>query len=214
MAKTTRVSNMGRSVKRRRVSSRSAKKYICIRTEGEKTEPDYFKVFLEKEHIPHSIVDCKPSNGSDPVSVVDAVVKAKDRNANEAKKGKPQFDEYWAVFDTEGDRPRLREAIQKAESVGIHCIISAPSFEYWILLHYRKTSRPFTESKQIERILAKIVPGGYSKTGYNANGVVARLPEARKNLALVRKELGERGEADLPNTNVDELIAFMEENCR
>ena len=208
------VIDVGRPVKRRHVSSHSAKSVICIRTEGENTEPVYFDEFLRKERIPRSIVDCRPSKGSSPISVVNDLIKAKNRNRSEVRKGKPKIDEYWAVFDTEGERPRLEEAIQLAKSQGIHCAISAPSFEYWILLHYEKTSRPFTKSKQVERILAEIVPGGYSKTSYNAGDVLSRLPEAKKNISLVRKELGKRAVTDLPNTNVDEPIAFMEENCR
>lgn len=204
---------MGRPISRRQGPGRPAKSYICIRTEGEITEPAYLKAFLKKENIPRSTVQYRPSKGSNPKSIVNDLIKAKRRNADEVKKGKPKFDEYWAVFDTEGGRPGLADAIKDAESNGIRCIISAPSFEYWILLHYEKTSRPFTCCDEIEKILKKHVPGGFSKSGYNADSVLSRLPEAKKNLALVRKELGERRKTDPPSTNVDELIAFMEENC-
>ncbi len=206
--------NVGRAIKRGHASSHTAKSIICIRTEGENTEPSYYAGFLRRERIPRSIVDCKPSKGSSPISIVNDLVKIKKKNASEVKKGKPKIDEYWAVFDTEAGRPHLGDAIQLAKSQGIHCAISAPSFEYWILLHYEKTSRPFADSKEVEKILTGIVPGGYSKSGFNVDDVLSRLPEAKKNIALIRKELGERPATALPNTNVDELVGFMEENCR
>lgn len=37
---------------------------------------------------------------------------------------------------------------------------------------------------------------------------------ASTTIRISAKSTGERGKTDLPNTNVDELIAFMEENCR
>lgn len=206
--------DIGRSIKRRRFVVRSAKSAICIRTEGENTEPAYFAELLRIERIPRALVDCKPSKGSSPISIVNDLVKAKKRNAREVKKGKPRIDEYWAVFDTEGGRSRLSGAIQLAKSQGINCAISAPSFEYWILLHYKKTARLFSSCYEIEKLLTEIVPGGYSKSGYNVEDVLLHLPEAKENIALVRKELGERPATELPNTNVDELIASIEENCR
>ena len=206
--------DVGRSIKKRQSFNRSAKRVVCVRTEGENTEPIYFAEFLKREGIPRSMVDCKPSKGSSPISVVNDLVKARKRNKGEVKKGKPKIDEYWAVFDTEAGRPGLDEAIRLAGSYGIHCAVSAPSFEYWILLHYEKTSRAFACCDEIEKRLKEVIPGGYSKSGYKAEDVLSRLPEAKKNIVLVRNELGERLITDLPNTNVDELVSFMEENCR
>ena len=208
--KAIRVTNMGRSIRKRQPSDRLAKSVICIRTEGENTEPIYFAELLKERRISRSRIDCKASKGSSPVSVVNDLVKAKERNVCEVKKGKAKIDEYWAVFDTEGGRPRLEEAIQLAKKHDIHCVISAPSFEYWILLHYKKTSRAFVCCDEIENILTGFVPGGYSKSGYNAKDVLSRLPEAKRNIDSIRRELGERPMTELPNTNVDELIASIE----
>lgn len=210
MAKAIWVTNMGRLIRERQPSNCSARSVICIRTEGKNTEPIYFAELLKEKHISRSRINCKASKGSSPVSVVNDLVKAKERNACEVKKGKAKIDEYWTVFDTEGGRPGLEEAIRLAKKHDIHCVISAPSFEYWILLHYEKTSRAFVRCDEIENILTRLVPGGYSKSGYNAKDVLSRLPEAKRNIDSIRRELGERSMTELPNTNVDELIASIE----
>lgn len=212
--KAIRVTNMGRSIRKRQSSDRLAKNVICIRTEGENTEPIYFAELLKERRIFRSRIDCRASKGSSPVSVVVDLVKAKERNAHEVKKGKAKIDEYWAVFDTEGVRPGLEEVLQLAKRHNIHCAISAPSFEYWILLHYKKTSRAFVCCSEVEKILTGVVPGGYSKSGYNAKDVLSRLPEAKRNIDSIRRELGERPMTESPNTNVDDLIASIEGDFR
>lgn len=204
---------MGKSVKRRPLKKRSTGKMICIRTEGENMEPEYFNGLISQLRIPRSLVDCKFAGGSDPKTVVTALIKEKKKNKEAAKKGYPLIDEFWAVFDTEAGRPGLGDAIKLASSRGFNCAISAPSFEYWILLHYKKTARPFCSCSEIERALKRLVRGGYSKSGYDVVDVLDRLSEAKGNIKQLRREFVDHSLYDLPNTNVDELVGVIEGAC-
>jgi hypothetical protein len=46
------------------------------------------------------------------------------------------YDAVWCVFDTD-DHPKVADARQMANDNGISVALSNPSFELWLLLHFR-----------------------------------------------------------------------------
>lgn len=102
------------------------------------TEKEYADSFAEAQKNPRVRIQAIGHSGV-PMSVVRY---AKDlRKANEedvARKGDEnlRFDVIWAVFDVD-DHPQFAQAIDMARSNKIETAISNPSFELWLLLHFR-----------------------------------------------------------------------------
>ena len=70
--------------------------------------------------------------------------------ADEARRSDPGVDETWCVLDHDGREEEVRkflvwhERARKSRSAPtIEAVISDPCFEYWLLLHFEYTTRPF-----------------------------------------------------------------------
>jgi len=66
----------------------------------------------------------------------------------------------WVVYDVEhaGTRPDLDELIQSAQHSGLNNAISNPAFEYWYILHFRETDRPFMDGNETKQYLRNFIP--------------------------------------------------------
>jgi len=103
---------------------------ILIVCEGEKTEPNYFRVFNKAKNgtiiYELTIEGC----GINTMQVVDKAIDLKNGSALE-------YDSVWAVFDKDSFLPDpFNGAIIKAKSNGINCAWSNEAFELWYLLHF------------------------------------------------------------------------------
>ena len=184
----------------RQVGAKQPRKIICIRTEG-KTEYQYIDALIKKQGI-KTTIDCKQSKGSDPMTVVRALVQAKAKNRKD--KAAAKIDSFWAVVDTEIARENLPEAISLANKNKINMAISHPSFEYWLLLHFERSAKAYASEKELERDLKHAFPA-YEKALSNAAGVVELYGVALENIEALRKQRSEMN-PDLACTNFDELV--------
>jgi len=100
--------------------------------------------------------------GGAPVTVVEKAIELRDERAREAKRaerkgtfGPPAFDEVWCVFDIEQDgyNPSLPKAISIALGNELQLALSNPAFEFWFLLHFEHTTRPFANGKKLVHAL-------------------------------------------------------------
>lgn len=100
--------------------------------------------------------------GAAPITVVERAIQIKNERRREAKKARKQgnrrvipFDEVWCVFDVERlvDNPSFDRAVKKARASDFHLAISNPAFEYWYLLHFKETSRPFQDASDLLKAL-------------------------------------------------------------
>ena len=62
------------------------------------------------------------------------------------------------VFDTEGPQNAqrnkdARHAIERARQLGFHTAVSNPSFEYWLLLHFKWHVQPIENGRAACRLL-------------------------------------------------------------
>jgi len=121
-----------------------ANKYIRILCEGEKTEPKYFRGIIKANRIRGARV-VKPKDNS-PLGIV----KAAKEEIKIAKKSKiPDSEiEVWAVFDRD-QHAKLPDAFQMARDNGIKVAFSNVCFEFWVLLHYEKSTKPFANCDEI-----------------------------------------------------------------
>jgi len=62
------------------------------------------------------------------------------------------YDHVWVVFDTDTAEAHghLGRATELARTEGIHVAPSTPCFEFWLLLHFRRTTAPLLSSDDVE----------------------------------------------------------------
>ena len=121
---------------RRREPSRHPKPLTLVVTEGESTEPGYFRTFKRTCDTELAALKIIPL-GQDPRAVVEKAMQERtDRSVGTA-------DSFWAVFDRD-KHPRFDEAVNLAEGNDIRLAISDPCFELWCVLHYQQHDAPCT----------------------------------------------------------------------
>ena len=117
---------------RRRRATKSPYDVILIVCEGVKTEPNYFTELKKAFRLSNANVRIC-GRGSDPLSVVNF--------AMETFRREPEFDrDRHTTYDAALDKVR-RTRLGRGSR--IFAIPSVPCFEFWLLLHFSYTTRPF-----------------------------------------------------------------------
>ncbi len=144
-------------------SSKKQYRIIFIFTEGEKTEPNYFRFICNDLRISNN-VGIK-GIGFNTLSLVKEIIKFK--NDYELENEDCLGDEYWVVFDKDdfdiiGGRNQFDDAINMARAKGINVAYSNESFELWYFLHFGFCSTRLSRSDYIDKLterLKKITKG-------------------------------------------------------
>jgi hypothetical protein len=192
----------------RRKSYLEPRKKILIVCEGEKTEPIYFRFLRNTLHLPSQLINVEIVPGDECGSAAKSVVDYAIKKIREHRKDSP-FDLVWCLIDTETPpQPTLNDAYDRVVSYkpprGMQAkpqiILSNPCFEFWYILHFKKTSRTFTYNHEVISLLKKDL-SIYEKSDktiperiYNRTGIAIR------NAELVLKENHNNSE-DLRNCN-------------
>lgn len=180
----------------KRCSVMQIKKRILILCEGEKTEVFYFKGFKRDEYFRRkfsavSIEVYHPADHS-PLGLVKEAIQQK----NTAVREKNPFDQIWVVFDKDG-HSNIPDAFSLANTKKISIAFSNICFEYWILLHYEKTTKAFESCDKIIEYIKKQHHGNYAKTMDVFEKMKPAMPTAIENnkavLRICQAEL-DRGE--------------------
>lgn len=187
---------------------------VLIVCEGSKTEPSYLREIRDAYRISTANIDiCGEECGSDPLSVVKYAIKKflKDRD----------YDRVYCVIDRD-KHATFNAAMEKIDQAklgkGIKfiAIVSVPCFEFWILLHYRYTTRQFLAAGSASNgdlVVAeldrnKIIPG-YKKGMRNIFSLTRdKLQIAIENSKKLQKHNSDTG-TDHPATNMHELIEYL-----
>ncbi len=122
---------------------------ILIVCEGEKTEPLYFKSLIDfykllTVNIAHQ--------DSAPISVVNGA----EALFKQSIKDKDPYDQVYCVFDQDGHHS-FTKAVDKIHALNaqgklkdkIFPIVSVRQFEFWLLLHFEATTRPFNDGDDL-----------------------------------------------------------------
>jgi len=193
---------------RRRPGERPVKKLALIVCEGEKTEPNYFRALREHFHINTAAVRIPPNpRGSAPISVVDFAAKIYQEDGG--------YDRVYCVFDKdehesyERAMQRVRGyALRKLDSIPMQAMTSVPCFEFWLLLHFTRTTRPMGRCDkviaQLRRYLQAYVKGG----GNIVDELLPHIDDAISNGRWVSAQQAAAG-TDNPSTNVHELVEAL-----
>lgn len=194
----------------------SALKRGLILCEGE-TEEKYFKGLVSQEKYRRKFssidVDIYTPKDNSPQGLVN---KTKEK-IREAKREKNKFDFAWVIFDKDG-HTKIPEAFENARMSNpvIKIAFTIPCFEYYVLLHFEKTTKPFTKC---DDVISQIKSKGYIVDYEKANNIFdILLPNMSKGLAhskwVINRfrddlELGEKIYNLSAYSNIHELVQYL-----
>lgn len=195
----------------RRIEKRNVKKpVIVICSEGGKksTEYLYFRNFASR----NLRIQFSTGNSTDPKGMLNDLLKYIN---NEDIKNE-DFYKIFLVLDTDLDERRINEIklIKKeCDKHNIEIITSAPTFEIWFLMHYRKKNLIFKTSKDVKKELQNI--NGVYKETMDMYNVIKDLTNDAKNTAKSFRQQAEKNNEDLltsnPHTNVYKILEAIDE---
>jgi hypothetical protein len=183
---------------RRKAGKRLSRRVLIIVSEGSRTEPMYFQALRQCHGLPTLRI---VSGQGSPISVVKAA-------EQESGKLDDKRDEVWCVFDTEikANNPSFDRAVDLAKSHGLNLAVSNPAFEYWYLLHFEYTDRPFHDADDVINKLKDHLPP------YDESTPVFQELETRTGSALQNAERLRQGASEPwdefpnPSTGVGQLV--------
>ena len=184
---------------------------MLILCEGAKTETGYFKALKTAERLTSVVV--RPSR------LGQAGPRGLWERARDELRDDPGWDEIHCVLDHDGRdsaiddlRQKLTALDRRSRLTRIAMTLSDPCFEYWLLLHFEFTDRPFTATGQ-----------GRSACGEVIERLLRHLPDYRKNdphvFAQCKGRMGDairnaaRAESKalsgVPRTDIGKLVARL-----
>ena len=133
-----------------------------------------------------------------------------------AKNAGNEYEELWVVFDKD-NHPKMLEAFSLAKSRGVKIAFSSVSFEYWILLHFRKTTKPYRSCSELIADLKKDLPNFEKNTKKIYLDVKDLTQLAIENAHHLRAQLatshlGVPVYETNPYVNVDNLVQMLLNN--
>ena len=195
----------------RRPPTRDRLPRVLILCEAARTEPSYFNALARDLDLPNVSVRTPKKGQRGPGAMMTAVQYERERDSD--------LDEIWCVLDhderdaeIEGFRSWLgRQSSEKARPARIRAAISIPCFEYWLLLHFEFTNRPFhgmpgglSACEQVIRELETHLEGYRKADAGTYERCRALLP-----VAMDHAKRGEQSEG-ASSTNVWELIERLQ----
>lgn len=200
---------------KRKQAKRAPYDRVLIVCEGEKTEPSYLQALIDDLKLNTANIRIVPNTtGSAPISVVAHALK----EYTKAKREKENYDQVYCVFDQDL-HPNYNDALssveeKRREGCPISAITSVPCFEFWILLHFRYTTRPFQEKNgsicaDVISHLKKHLPN-YQKGKEDVYSITkTHLPQAMNHAKRVLRHC-ETGNTDMPSTKIHKLVEYLQ----
>ncbi len=199
---------------KKRNDPRKLNPVMHIFCEGEKTEPNYLKGYLD-EFIPGNrslkVIRIEPTKKNTPMQLVEKAIRE--------KKSSPEGDLFWVVYDRENENKYPgsihARARVKADNNNVKIALSNICFEVWLLLHFRSSTGPYDSFDDLWKRspLKKHLPQ-YDKGDRTIfDSVSGGIPSARKNARKLNKNTKDGADPSWtrpdqwnPYSNVYELL--------
>ncbi len=133
----------------RKTATRQPYDYVLIVVEG-KTEINYFQSLINSLKLSTANIEVLDIKQNTPDSLFTEAKKL----YNKAKKEGNPYDKVYCIFDKDGHAKyqETKHHIDQATPKNIYYYaFSEPCFEYWLLLHYVNTTKPFAKFKDLKR---------------------------------------------------------------
>ena len=162
-------------------------KFLIV-CEGEKTEPNYFRAFIERRS---EVKEIKVAGCG--CSTCQLIIEAKKLREKLERERMVPFDRVWLVFDKDEFKD-FNKAIADAKKEGMNCAWSNQAFELWYVLHFQYLDTGVDRKQYIEMIEDKVRKVLKSKTF-----------KYEKNDVGFYQILQEHGDEDFAFKNADKL---------
>ena len=199
---------------------------LHIFCEGEKTEPYYFKSYIQENHSDIrqlATIVVEKTDKNTPIALVDEAISHK-------KQSGLAIDKYWVVYDREAvdkyPHDLHKQARDKAKANNIEIAFSSVCFEIWLLLHLTDKCSSYTncaellKQSDLKKLLAKecgiqnydkAIPTLFESLKGNVDNAKARA----KNMCDRAKDSAEIGKSEPyyfnPYTDVHLLLNAMDQ---
>jgi RloB-like protein len=145
------------------------------------------------------------------------LLKEAKRRIKEAKKDKLPYEKVWLVFDRDG-HANIPATFNEHQAIKeIEIAFSVVCFEYWILLHFERTTHDFSDCDSIgSHIRQKHLPE-YEKSRNNYANLKDKIVTALDNAEWLHKQIENDINSGLKPyelqvyTSVDKLFNFLKE---
>jgi RloB-like protein len=189
----------------RRKASRAGLPSVLIVCEGRETEPNYIDGLRDHLRINAAAVHIEPGGSvTDPIGLV--------RNAHQRFREDRDYDFVYVVCD--GDSNQLAAARELAArplrnasgaATQVQIIASCPCIEFWLLLHFQYSARPFQSGAEAQQALRAHLPD-YRKNDRDIfRKTVAGLDLACQRALQLKAELSANG-GIAPSTDMHLLV--------
>jgi len=189
----------------RRRASLAGLPAILVICEGRETEPNYIDGLREHLRINAAAVHIERGDSvTDPVGLV--------RKAQKRFKADRDYEFVYVVCDGDSQHLAAARAVAAkrlpASSGGgtrVQVIASCPSIEYWLLLHFDYSTRPFRTTAEVQQALLDHLPD-YRKNDRDIfRKAAAGLDLACRRVEQLKAELKANG-ASAPDTDMHLLV--------
>ena len=198
----------------RRKAKRSSYDKVLIICEGEKTEPNYFNECIQYYKLNTANVEVDGSCGSSPKSVFQRALELWEI---EDRRGDP-YDRVYCVFDRD-THETYEETVRKISEHSprdiFHAAVSVPCFEYWLLLHFKFTAKPYAATEKLSvagevlKELKEAMPD-YEKGSKNIFSSLSSQIEFAKENAARSLQHANSNHTDNPTTCIHDLIDYLQ----
>jgi hypothetical protein len=170
---------------------------VLITCEGE-TEQIYFQGLINDLKLSVVNVNLINPSATDPNSLLKI---AQDKSEYAKRQGN-SYDRVYCMFDKDQHLKYkdTKNNIQQKKS--FYVAFSEPCFEFWLLLHFYRTTKPFIEcdALQKDKLFKRHLPN-YNKTD----------KDLFKNLTSKQIKTACKNSFDNPLTNVNELVEYLQQ---
>ena len=199
-------------VKRRgKIRKKTKPVYLIIAEGRNRTENLYFHNFRKQEYD-FSLQIAKAGSKTDAESLYETMIAKWEELDLSSSKGDLGF----VVIDIDNDSQKadkVLELIHKNHNPSIQFIVSNPTFEVWLLMHYRYTTKQFADGNAVIKELKKYIPD-YEKNQDYFPVTCDRLQYAIVNSEKLEKHFEDEIWPSIrcnPRTDVGSLVCIL---CR
>jgi hypothetical protein len=184
--------------------------YIRLVCEGEMTEPNYFNGLLRAKGLKIPDAAFKPKDHS-PLGIA----RQAKQLYKEAVKMKIPKDKILvcAIFDHDG-HANLANALEMLRDEPICIGFSNICFEYWVLLHFERTSQSFHDCNEVIRHIRQHHDAEYNKGNDHFQQLHKRIPTAVNNAQWLVDTYWQYDERPIwhlnPYTNIHVIVQKLE----